>query len=75
MSGHVLVDDFSDGQHILEDLRTLLRERFGIDHTTVQLESDRSPLIRISPGSDHKTIGSLDSVSPPRTRTKQVKEE
>ncbi len=50
MSAHVLVDDLSDGQHILKDLQALLRERFGIEHTTVQLESDRSSLIRISPG-------------------------
>lgn len=50
MSAHVLVEDLSDGQHILKDLQALLLERFGIDHTTVQLESDRSPLITISPG-------------------------
>ncbi len=50
MSAHVLVDDLSDGQHILKDLQALLLERFGIEHTTVQVESDRSPLIRISPG-------------------------
>ena len=50
MSAHVLVDDLSDGQHILNDLQTLLRERFNIEHTTVQLESDRSPLIKVSPG-------------------------
>ena len=49
MSAHVLVD-LSDGQHILNDLQTLLRERFNIEHTTVQLESDRSPLIKVSPG-------------------------
>ncbi len=54
MSAHVLVDDLSDGQHILNDLQALLRERFGIEHTTVQLENDRSSLIRISPGSNHK---------------------
>ncbi len=54
MSAHVLVEDLSDGQHILKDLQALLRERFGIEHTTVQLESDRSSLLRISPGSNHK---------------------
>lgn len=54
MSAHVLVDDLSDGQHILKDLQALLRERFDIEHTTVQLESDRSSLLRISPGSNHK---------------------
>jgi cobalt-zinc-cadmium efflux system protein len=54
MSAHVLVDDLSDGQHILKVLQALLRERFDIEHTTVQLESDRSSLLRISPGSNHK---------------------
>ncbi len=53
MSAHVLVD-LSDGQHILNDLQALLRERFGIEHTTVQLESDRSTLIHISPGIEGK---------------------
>ena len=35
LSAHVLVDDLSDGQHVLKDLQILLRERFGIEHTTV----------------------------------------
>ena len=47
MSAHVLVEDLADGQHILGDLRQLLRERFGIDHTTIQLETDRSPVLQI----------------------------
>jgi cobalt-zinc-cadmium efflux system protein len=54
MSAHVLVDDLSDGQHILRDLQELLRRRFGIEHTTVQLESDRSPLLRVSARSESK---------------------
>jgi cobalt-zinc-cadmium efflux system protein len=47
MSAHVLVDDLADGQHVLGDLQQLLRERFGIEHATIQLESDRSPLVQI----------------------------
>jgi cobalt-zinc-cadmium efflux system protein len=47
MSAHVLVEDLADGQHVLGDLQQLLRERFGIEHTTIQLESDRSPLVQI----------------------------
>ena len=47
MSAHVLVEDLADGQHVLGDLQHLLRERFGIEHTTLQLESDRSPLVQI----------------------------
>ncbi len=47
MSAHVLVDDLADGRHILGDLQHLLRERFGIEHTTIQLETDRSPVLQI----------------------------
>jgi hypothetical protein len=43
-----LVDDLADGQHILGDLQELLRERFGIEHSTIQLETDRSPLLQIN---------------------------
>ncbi|MEP7152700.1 MAG: cation diffusion facilitator family transporter [Nitrospira sp.] len=52
LSAHVLVDDLADGQHIGKDLQETLRERFDIQHTTVQLESDRSPLITITPTSE-----------------------
>jgi cobalt-zinc-cadmium efflux system protein len=48
LSAHVLVEDLSDGQHVLGDLQTLLRQRFGIEHVTIQLESDRSPLIQVA---------------------------
>lgn len=47
MSAHVLVDDLPDGQHIQSDLQQLLRQRFAIKHTTLQLESDRSPVFQI----------------------------
>jgi cobalt-zinc-cadmium efflux system protein len=47
LSAHVLVDDLADGQHVLGDLQQLLRERFEIEHVTIQLESDRSPLVQI----------------------------
>jgi cobalt-zinc-cadmium efflux system protein len=47
MSAHVLVEDLSDGQHILSDLQQVLRQRFAIEHTTLQLESDRSPIFQI----------------------------
>ena len=48
LSAHVLVEDLSDGQHVLGDLQLLLRQRFGIEHLTIQLESDRSPLIQVA---------------------------
>ena len=47
LSAHVLVEDLSDGQHVLGDLQELLRDRFGIEHSTIQLETDRSPLIQL----------------------------
>ena len=48
MSAHVLVEDLSDGQHVLGDLQELLREQFSIEHSTIQLETDRSPLLQIT---------------------------
>ena len=39
MSGHVVVDDVSRGQEILERLNELLRSGFSITHTTLQLEA------------------------------------
>lgn len=53
LSAHVLVDDLADGQHILGDLQQLLRDRFRIEHATLQLETDRSPLVRISESRGH----------------------
>jgi len=38
MSGHVLVDRAADGAAILDALNRLASERFGITHTTFQLE-------------------------------------
>jgi cobalt-zinc-cadmium efflux system protein len=49
LSAHVLVEDLADGQHVLGDLQQLLRERFGIEHVTIQLESDASPLVQLRP--------------------------
>lgn len=47
LSAHVLVEDLTDGQHVLGDLQELLRSRFGVEHVTIQLESDRSPLVQL----------------------------
>ena len=38
LSGHVTVDDLARSTEILTALETLLRERFNITHTTIQLE-------------------------------------
>jgi cobalt-zinc-cadmium efflux system protein len=45
MSGHVVVDDLAASRRILGALHTLLHERFGIEHTTIQLESE--PLVQL----------------------------
>jgi cobalt-zinc-cadmium efflux system protein len=49
LSAHVLVEDLSDAQHVLGDLQALLRQQFGIEHVTLQLESDRSRLLQVAP--------------------------
>jgi cobalt-zinc-cadmium efflux system protein len=45
MSGHALVDNLGRGDQVLADLHVVLHTRFGIDHTTIQLES--RPLVQI----------------------------
>jgi cobalt-zinc-cadmium efflux system protein len=40
MSSHVVVDDLAAGDRTLRDLHKLLHECFGIEHTTIQLESE-----------------------------------
>jgi len=40
MSGHIIVQDLSQSQRILSDLNKLLCDRFGIHHTTLQLETE-----------------------------------
>jgi cobalt-zinc-cadmium efflux system protein len=51
MSGHVVVDDLAAGHRTLGALHTLLHERFGIEHTTIQLESE--PLVQLVPRPDN----------------------
>ena len=46
MSGHVVVDDLAAGDRILRESHASLHERFDIDHTTIQLESE--PLVQIA---------------------------
>ena len=41
MSAHILVRDGSEGLQVLRDVRTLVKERFGIDHVTVQVEDEQ----------------------------------
>jgi cobalt-zinc-cadmium efflux system protein len=54
MSSHVVVDKLAAGDRILRDLHRLLHERFGIEHTTIQLESE--PLAQL--------VSAMDEPSP-----------
>ncbi|MGH7324972.1 MAG: cation diffusion facilitator family transporter [Candidatus Rokuibacteriota bacterium] len=47
MSAHVVVDDVRESERLLEMLHALLHARFGIDHTTIQLEKDPAVALRI----------------------------
>ena len=49
MSAHVVVAPDAPGDRILDALHVILHTRFGIDHTTIQIETEPSPLIQISP--------------------------
>jgi cobalt-zinc-cadmium efflux system protein len=49
MSAHVVVAPDAHADRILETLHVILHARFGIDHTTIQIETEPSPLIQISP--------------------------
>jgi cobalt-zinc-cadmium efflux system protein len=54
MSSHVVVEDLSAGDRILRNLHRLLHERFGIEHTTIQMELE--PLLQILPESDEASL-------------------
>jgi cobalt-zinc-cadmium efflux system protein len=47
MSAHVVVVDVRDSERLLETLHAVLHARFGIDHTTIQLEMEPSAVLRI----------------------------
>ena len=53
MSSHVVVNDLAAGDHIIRALHKLLHERFGIEHTTIQIETEA--LVQISPPTDDVT--------------------
>jgi cobalt-zinc-cadmium efflux system protein len=50
MSAHVVVDDVRESERLLEALHAVLHARFGIDHTTIQLDVERPVLQIKSPG-------------------------
>jgi cobalt-zinc-cadmium efflux system protein len=47
MSAHVVVEDLGRSERLLEELHAVLHARFGIDHTTIQLERAPPALLRI----------------------------
>jgi cobalt-zinc-cadmium efflux system protein len=47
MSAHVVVDDIRESERLLEALHAVLHARFGIDHTTIQLETAPPEVLRI----------------------------
>jgi cobalt-zinc-cadmium efflux system protein len=49
MSVHVVVEPGAPSDKILEALHVILHARFGIDHTTIQIETEPAPLIQITP--------------------------
>ncbi len=49
MSAHVVVEAGAPADRILEELHVILHARFGIDHTTIQIETDSPTLLQISP--------------------------
>jgi cobalt-zinc-cadmium efflux system protein len=52
MSAHVVVEDVRESERLLETLHAVLHARFGIDHTTMQLETEPPPVLQIkSPAS------------------------
>lgn len=46
MSGHVVVDEIVASDRVVRELHALLHDRFDIEHTTVQVESE--PLVQIT---------------------------
>jgi cobalt-zinc-cadmium efflux system protein len=51
LSAHVLVGADRDCHETRRQMETLLRERFGLDHTTLQVDHAGDALLEIAPGS------------------------
>jgi cobalt-zinc-cadmium efflux system protein len=51
MSAHVVVDDLAHSERLLGELHAVLHARFGIDHTTIQLDKEPPAVLQIkAPG-------------------------
>jgi cobalt-zinc-cadmium efflux system protein len=51
MSAHVEVERGTPPAQVLDDLHLILHARFGIDHTTIQIETQAPTLLQITPRS------------------------
>jgi cobalt-zinc-cadmium efflux system protein len=47
MSAHVVVDDVGESERLLSTLHAVLHARFGLDHTTIQLETEPPAVLQI----------------------------
>src|SRR5881409_1859834 len=47
MSAHVVVDDVRESERLLHSLHAVLHAKFGIDHTTIQLETAPPEVLQI----------------------------
>jgi cobalt-zinc-cadmium efflux system protein len=54
MSAHVVVDDLAGSERLLEHLHAVLHARFGIDHTTVQLETEPAAVLTIKAAGERR---------------------
>jgi cobalt-zinc-cadmium efflux system protein len=50
MSAHVVARPPVEADRLLHDLHLVLHARFGIDHTTIQIETEAPALVQITPG-------------------------
>ncbi len=54
MSAHVVVDDLAGSERLLHRLHAVLHARFGVDHTTIQLETEPPAVLTIRAGTEPK---------------------
>jgi cobalt-zinc-cadmium efflux system protein len=47
MSAHEVVDDVGESERLLETLHAVLHAKFGIDHTTIQIEREPPAILTI----------------------------
>ena len=40
MSGHIVVNDMREAGRVLAEARKLMKEKFGLDHVTIQIEDE-----------------------------------